>query len=307
MNAILKTLASAAFAASIVAAPIHAQDSSVHVDSHNSIGRIFLTSTQKPQLEVNVGVTRVSGSVAANAINAAPSAFDFTLYPADQTAKVDPQNPNSTIVSFHSHKVEKVNDQTYRASGVLSVTYVVRVASYDPTEAFSGASYGPASTYTVKRGATFEFHPVHHPTWEGVAAYTDWVGTTALVGSYFPELLQSVSNTNWPEVVDNERCTMPATITEAFSGPSCTGDVVAVTARTDVHCEMPANVGAEDFSGAVCDGTPLLAPADAQQSSDPQIAEKSNYTQSTIADEVKITLNLRISDSSYSIAGNSGK
>lgn len=306
MTTFFKALATAVFATAFIAAPIYAQNSTLRADSGTSVGRIFLTSAEKPQLEVNLGVTRVSGEVSENGSDAVPKAIRFTLYPADQQSAESAKKADSTIIAFRSKNIQKIDDDTYRANGELAVTYVVRVANYDPTEAFSGAAYSQSSMYTVKHEATFDFHPVHHAATENAAAYTDWATELAVAGHYFPELMQAVSKTSWPMYVNNEQCSMPTNAgAEDFSGPSCTGDVVTVAARTDVHC-TPGNIGAEDFSGEVCTGTPLIAPSTPEQATGAvQIVETNNHTNSVIADEVKLVLNLHVNDATYSIAGNS--
>ena len=306
MNRIFKALAITALAAS-AAGPLYAQESAHRADSGNSVGRIFLTSARHPQLQNNIAVTRVSGNIVEGPANA-PSAVNFTLYPADQNADGSAKNSDSTIVKFHSNNIQKIDDQTYRASGQLTVTYVVQVATTGPSESYSGPIYSQAATYSVNHDATVDLHPVYHPGSNGAGGYTDWNVKTFVAGHSFPELLVAVSSTTWPEYRNNEQCTMPANVGEDFSGPSCTADVITTAARTDVQCGIPANPG-EDFSGVVCTGTPLVTPSTLQQAGNPvQIVETSDNTNSVAADEVLIALNLRVNEaSSYPVAGNSGK
>jgi len=65
----------------------------------------------------------------------------------------------------------------------------------------------------------------------------------------FPALLSAVQETNWPTVVQNETCRALSMVGEDYSGPKCTGTLVA--AATDENCHMPATIG-EDYSGAQC-------------------------------------------------------
>ena len=308
MTTLFKAFAAAALAATLFSGTVHAQESSRRADFSNSVGRIFLTSTKRPELQNNIAVTRVSGNITENASGSAPAAINLTLYPADQNPDGNARKTDAPIVRFQSHNIQKISDDTYRASGELTVTYVVQVATYGPSESYSGPTYSQAATYSIKRNATVELRPVYHPGANGAAGYTDWKATTSVTGHSFPELLQAVSNANWPEYRNNEQCTMPANVGEDFSGPTCTADVVATAARTDVRCEIPSNVG-EDFSGEVCTGTPLVAPSTVEQAGNPvQIVETTNDgTAPVVADEVQIALNLRINDASFSLAGNSGK
>jgi hypothetical protein len=304
MNTIFKAFALTALAATAATGPVYAQESAHRADSSNSVGRIFLTSTKRPQLQNNIAVTRVSGNIVEGPANA-PSAVSFTLYPADQNSDAA-EKTDSTIVKFQSHNIQKIHDQTYRASGQLTVTYVVQIATTGPSESYSGPTYSQAATYSVNHDATAELQPVYHPGSNGAAGYTDWNVKTSVAGHSFPELLVAVSSTSWPEYRNNEQCTMPANVGEDFSGPTCTADVITTAARTDVQCGIPANPG-EDFSGAVCTGTPLVTPSTREQvRNSVQIVEASN-TDSVVADEVLIALNLRINGNSFSLAGNSGK
>jgi hypothetical protein len=304
MNTIFKAFAITALAAT-AAGPGYAQESAHRADSSNSVGRIFLTSSKRPQLQNNIAVTRVSGNIVEGPANA-PSAVNFTLYPADQNADGSAKNTDSTIVKFQSRNIQKIDDRTYRASGQLTVTYVVQVPTTGPSESYSGPTYSQAATYSVNRDATVEMQPVYHPGSNGAAGYTDWNVKTSVAGHSFPELLVAVSSTSWPEYRNNEQCAMPANVGEDFSGPTCTAEVITTAARTDVQCGIPANPG-EDFSGAVCTGTPLVAPTTREQVRNPvQIVEASN-TDSVVADEVLISLNLRVDGTSFSLAGNSGK
>ena len=305
MNRIFKAFAITALAAT-AAGPLYAQESAHRADSGNSVGRIFLTSTRHPQLQNNIAVTRVSGNIVEGPASA-PAAVNFTLYPADQNADGSAKNSDSTIVKFQSNNIQRIDEQTFRASGQLTVTYVVQVATTGPSESYSGPIYSQAATYSVSHDATVELHPVYHPGSNGAASYTDWKVKTSVAGHSFPELLVAVSSTNWPEYRNNEQCTMPANVGEDFSGPTCTADVITTAARTDVQCGIPSNPG-EDFSGAVCTGTPLVTPSTREEVRNPvQIVEASN-TDSVVADEVLIALNLRINGDSFSLAaGNSGK
>ena len=65
----------------------------------------------------------------------------------------------------------------------------------------------------------------------------------------FPELLNSIRETNWPPVVQDVRCDVPSTIGEDYKGSLCTGTTIAAI-RND-NCQMPSSIG-EDYSGPQC-------------------------------------------------------
>jgi hypothetical protein len=62
MNTIIKVFGVTALDATAVAGPLYAQWSAHRADSSNSVGRIFLSSTKRPQLQNNIAVTRVSAA-----------------------------------------------------------------------------------------------------------------------------------------------------------------------------------------------------------------------------------------------------
>ena len=248
--------------------PVLAQSTVWRIDSEHSTARLFLASSRRPDASINVGVARTSGEIEQNAGGLAPHNFDFTIYPADETAsqarseEQRGQNPpdaaDYTVISFKAKRVATVDGETFHVTGELTLTYVERTATYDPSEAYSGPVYGPAVTHSVKQEAVFAFHQV-----DAADAQTandensEWSGSSTIRGEAFPELLQAVATADWPRFVADEKCEMPSNVGEDFSGPICTGKPVDLDARKDVQCEMPATVG-EDFAGEVCTGTPLL-------------------------------------------------
>ena len=296
----------------ISVSPALAQDSASQIDSEHSTARLYLASTKDPGDNLNVGVARTSGVINLSAGSSATPDFDFTIYPADKkpspsnsAANGREENPNYTVIAFKSRNVEPLNDDTYRVSGDITVTYVERVASYDPTEAYSGPTYGPSVTVSQTQSASFEFRRAVLP---GNSAGAEWIASTTVSGEDFPELLNAVSSTDWPVFVADERCTMPSNIGQAdFSGPSCTGERVDVAERKDLSCDTPAMVG-EDFSGEVCSQiAPTVIAPDKGQTFSAERHHENTDPNLLIANEVQIQLHLLTTGSAYTTFAAAGK
>lgn len=118
--------------------------------------------------------------------------------------------------------------------------------------------------------------------------------SSVIIGEDFPELSNSVSVMDWPAFVANERCVMPSNVGEDFSGPGCTGNLVELTPRPDIHCEMPATVG-ESFAGEVRTGDPLrIAPSDAAENNAGKHQHKTGAPNELAANEVMIQLDMKL-------------
>jgi hypothetical protein len=294
----------------VFGARLLAQEARLDVDSDHSTARLVLSSSQTPAVQVNVAVARVSGIVTGTADLSDPSLFDLTIYPADTP---DPRsedrtdsrsNAQNTLFTFKSRSVRE-DGTTLEATGELTVTYVERVATYSPSESYSGPTYGPPIAHSEKREVTFEFQQIREGGASAQSASgAEWSASGLLQDASFPELLRAVEITSWPVLVEDAHCEMPLTTGEDYSGPKCTGTLVGVTARTDVHCEMPPTTG-EDFSGEICTGTPLFTyPTDtdhirlANQSTGP-LAQ-------LVANQVTIDLDLRLTTASRNGAETAG-
>jgi polyisoprenoid-binding protein YceI len=297
-------LAITAFLGIISAIPSLAQDTAWNIDSDHSTARFVLSSSKRPAAKINVGVAQVRGIVIGTADASAPTEFDLTIYPADQDThdrrsedrrgESDLQSaPDYTVIAFRSTVIKPIAPATVRVTGNLTVTYVERVATYGPSESYSGPTYGPAITHSERREVTFEFQQIHQDKVSRESSSgAKWSASGVIQSASFPELLRAVESTNWPVLVEDEQCEMPSTTGEDYSGPKCTGTVVGVRPRTDVHCEVPTTTG-EGYSGEVCTGTPLLIdPSD----SDDMGRSKPTATSSgqLAANEVTIDLDLRL-------------
>jgi len=303
----------------VFVAPAPAQTIVWRIDSEHSTARLFLASSRNPDATVNVGVARANGLVNRNADDSQMPDFDFTIYPADKTASTDrfieeqnnkkPGNESDyTVISFKSTRVVRVDEETFRVTGDLTLTYVERLATYDPSEAYSGPVYGPAVTHSLRQEAVFEFHRLNP---SGVRAAkkgnAEWSAFGTIRGENFPELLDAVSATDWPTFVADEHCVMPSTIGEDYSGPACIGQTVEPTPRKDFHCEMPATIG-EDFAGEVC--TQTSSPAvitDARENQWEARHHRSGEPNQLVANEVKIELDLHLTSADAAPERSSGE
>ena len=292
----------------IFVVPAPAQNTIWRIDSEHSTGRLFLASSSNADATVNVGVARTNGLVTRNADDSAMPDFDFTIYPADKTASLErfqreqnndkPGNePDYTVISFKSTRVVRVDKETFRVTGNLTLTYVQRLATFDPSEAYSGPGYGPAITDSVRQEAVFEFRQVD-PSGAQAAkkGNAEWFAVSTISGENFPELLEAVSATNWPTFVVGEHCVMPSTVGEDYSGSACTGETVEPAPRKDLHCETPTTAG-EDYVGEVC----------TQASDAGENGLRSGEPSRLVANAVKIELDLHLTSANVAPERSSGE
>jgi polyisoprenoid-binding protein YceI len=292
-------------------APAFAQSSVSQIDAEHSTARLYLASTKNPNGDLNVGVARASGVIKLNSGDSATPDFDFTIYPADKkpslaesAADRREQESAYTVIAFRSRRVVALEVGTYRVSGDLTLTYVQRVATYDPSEGYSGPTYGPAITSSQTQPASFEFH---RATSSGNLANAEWIASSTISAEDFPALLSAVSSVVWPVFVADEQCTTPSTVAEDFSGPACTGEVVEVAARKDLRCDTPATVG-EDFSGEVCTQiTPAITASDQRQTLSVKHYHKNADADRLVANEVQIQLDLLTTSSTSTVSVASGQ
>jgi hypothetical protein len=302
LNKIFK-LASVATIGILAALPAAAQNTKIKIDSENSTARLFVASSSNPDKSINVGVARLNGDVRWNANDPAKSAFDFTVYPADESKPglSTGKTASYSVISFKSKRVEPVGYGAVRVTGDLTVSDVERVASFDPSEAYSGPTYGPAVVHSAKHEVVFYFQPAKAADGSNQETPSNWVASSTVVGEDFPELLSAVATSDWPVYVAEENCVMPSTVGEDFSGPACTGTNANTLPRTDVQCVTPSTVG-EDFSGEVCTGTPLqLASTSSIQNHNGDASHK------LTANEVKIQLAVQLARREAARVGTSGQ
>jgi polyisoprenoid-binding protein YceI len=241
------------------------------LDSTTSSARFFHGSTADAD-SVNRGVARVSGRVKLDANDLGKSDFDFSIYPANEQwgqalspegalpAGFVPDTTDHALLTFHSKRVRRMGDGKLEVTGDLTVTRVERSVTLTPSEGFAGPVYGDPVIHRETREIEFLFPSlsaaVSSDLLTSVALqkngkeFFDLAGTARLGDEDFVELLSATQDSNWPSVVQNERCDMPSGVGEDYHGATCTGTVIAAT-HPD-NCEMPAVVGGEGYSGAVC-------------------------------------------------------
>jgi polyisoprenoid-binding protein YceI len=288
----------------ISAMPVAAQNNTWRIDSEHSTARLFLASSKTPDAAVNVGIARLSGVVDDIGGDPKASAFDFTIYPADETTVPTsseetrgdlPDADAYTVISFKSKQVVPTGGANFRVTGDLTVTYIERTATYDATVAYSGPVYGPPVMHSEKREAVFVFQRMSTSASQRLnGRTTELSGSSAIAAEDFPELFGAVSAMDWPAFVEDEQCAMPLDIGEDFSGPRCTGEVVQPTTRTDVHCRMRASVG-QDFAGEVCAGTPLqIGTNEGVKRPAEEPRDGRRVPDNLVASELKIQLDLQL-------------
>ena len=291
-----KRIAKAAFIGTlgvIFAIPLHAQSTIWRIDSGHSTARLYLESSQDPSTGRNVGVARLNGEVDHSRGDPAGPAFHFTIFPADSSTPLVPSNtahseqtfqntPTYTVITFKSRSTVPIAADAFRVTGDLTMTFVERSAIYDPGKGYSGPIFGSPILHIEQREVVFEFHRVGK-----LSSKVSEKGSTQLIGSGvigekdFPDLVKAVSSTDWPAFVADEQCVTPLSIGEDFSGPACTGKVVELLPRIDIHCQISANTG----ESSATDGCP---------NSPSQMTRRTAAPSDLILDQLEIQLDIRL-------------
>ena len=238
------------------------------LDSTTSSARFFQGSTADPE-SVNTGVARIIGKVKLDTNDLGNSVFELSIYPADEQwahalspegtlpAGYVPDATDHTLLTFHSQLIVRMGDGKLEVIGDLTLTRVERSVTLTPNEGYAGPVYGDPVMHSETREISFLFPnlsaalssgPLTPVTLQEQGA-VELAGATRVVLEDFPHLLSAIEDTNWPAVVKDERCQMPATVGEDYDGATCTGTVIAAT-HSD-NCRMPATVG-DDYSGPIC-------------------------------------------------------
>jgi len=149
------------------------------------------------------------------------------------------------MLCFHSKNVVRTADGRLQTTGDLTLVRVDRnVEVPAPSEAYAGPVYGPPIIHRVSHPATLVFD---FPS-EGSGQKDGGIEASASTKVFredFPQLVKAVLNTNWPPLVQNENCQVPAA-SEAYSGAKCTGTVLQGPSLP----EDPAMHIGEDYPGA---------------------------------------------------------
>lgn len=253
----------------VISTAAFAQGGTWSLDSATSDARLFQGSKANPDSS-NSGVARVTGQVRLDANDLNSSVFDLSIYPADENwgraldadgllpAGFVPDPTDHTLLTFNSERVLRTNDGQLEVIGNLTLNRVERNVTMTPGEAYAGPVYGPPVVHTETREITFRFPSSITGLQSGRStpaalksqSELELSGSASIGHENFPDLLGAIAQTNWPSVVQNERCVMPSTIGgEDYSGAQCTGTLIAATNHD--NCAMPATVG-DDYSGPHC-------------------------------------------------------
>jgi len=231
----------------VTSMPAHAQEGIWQVDKEHSVARLSLGTAPK---SAEVGVARVSGKVVFPVSDATDPIVDLDIIP-------DKAGADYSEMSFKSKRSMMTSDGKLMVVGDLSLTRVERsvIAYSGGGEGYYGPQYGEPVAHIDTREVTLAFPnavlPVAH---NGVVRL---VVATNINRERFPQLLTSLAAGNWPNiVVEDESCTMPTTIGEDYSGPTCTGTQVA-TATNSVTTYAG---GGEGYFGS----EPAIIPAGSQ-------------------------------------------
>jgi polyisoprenoid-binding protein YceI len=228
------------------------------VDARHSDARLMTDGTTdfgKTKISFTLGVGRVNGRVKLDNDDPAKSTFDFAFYPAtsmvpsiDEAGKFLSHwlsnSANHTLVCFHSKGFVRTPDGRLQTNGNLVLTRVDRNVELTPDEAYAGPVYGPPVIHRIVREATFlfDFSPASGNGQKGGGIPA--LGSSSVVREDFPQLLKAVIATNWPPVVQDENCQVPAP-SEGYSGAQCTGTFL----RTPPLPEAPHAGNEEDYPG----------------------------------------------------------
>ena len=258
MSNMISRLLIASVLAGAFTAPSQAQTGSYKVDSDHSDARLSIDGTvNNTNQTITLGAARVAGTVNLDKNDLADSTFAFNLYPATSLSPAIDQEgkpvkgtgsdlANYALVSFQSQRVSSTSDGRFRVTGNLVLTRVDRNVDSAPSEAYAGQVYsGPAIIHRVVREASFLVALSDPPSAENERnREIEASATGAIIREDFPELLETLSDMNWPPVVQEEKCLWPATAGEDYAGDSCTGNVVQLPSLPMIYTGF-----GEDYSG----------------------------------------------------------
>jgi polyisoprenoid-binding protein YceI len=243
------------FAGPSTTAPI---SGSWNIDTRHSDVQLITDGTTdygKTKINYTAGYTRINGTVKLDTADLANSKFDLHMYPANAMAPPiaeEGKNKNRwmedmathTMICFHSKNVTQSSDGKLQVTGDLVLTRVDRNVEIEPTEAYSGPTYGPPIVHRVVREATLVFDaPAAAGSKNGELKMS---GSTTVGRENFPQLVKAVLSTYWPPVVQDAKCQNTAAPGgEDYRGFQCSGTFMQTTGLPPA----PVQIG-EDYPGA---------------------------------------------------------
>ena len=193
---------------------------------------------------VEVGVARVSGKVAFESNDPAAPVVSLNITPDS-----DPGADHSQM-SFKSKRSEMTSDGKLAVVGDLSVTRVERSVTLDANEGYYGAEYGEPVVHTDTREVTLVFPGASLSGAQNGAI--ELTAATHISRERFPQLLTTLAASNWPNlVVEDKNCAMPSTVGEDYSGAVCTGTPVATATNSVAPATAGGGEGYYGFESAV--------------------------------------------------------
>ena len=223
------------------------------LDSGDSNARLFLGSRAAPQA-FNIAVARVSGNLFLDGTKPTNSKIELVLYPADAGGPTgldgklasgrSPHAVDYSELIFKSQRITRTKDGALNATGNLTLVRVERSVDATPNEAYADPIYSEPVVHTIKRQVAFILR--RSATDQGVRrdARLELSASASIPHEDFPGLRSAIMQSDWPVVVNNEQCQVPANLGEDYDGPSCTGKTVSAQALT------PTGLG-EDYHGFV--------------------------------------------------------
>ena len=215
--------------------PTHAQEA-LKVDPQYSVARLSLGSGSNA---LEIGLARVSGEVVFDSNDSADPFVSLKIIP-DNGPRAE-----YAEISFSSRRSVMRAGGKLVVTGDLSVTRVERSVTMEPNEAYAGPQYGEPVTHTDTRQIALVFSDPRQFVAQNRTV--EFSGTTSMSREVFPQLVDALTPGNWPTMlVDDERCQVPSTVDDDYSGATCTGAVIATVTNNMV---MVGTAGGEDYSG----------------------------------------------------------
>ncbi len=203
------------------------------VDPGHSSAVIEIRSTKDPSSRF-AAVADVAGKLDVNSSDVSRSTLRFSIFPAGAQSIITSNGElrsglyadlaDYTVLTFESRQAALRSDGAVVFTGALTVTHVVRTSSMDANIGYSGAQLGPPTTQSTTQEATFV---VENPTATGASDHGG-AGTAAvatIASETFPGFRTAVLNSNWPPLVEDERCYVPQNFRDYY-GAVCTGKTI---------------------------------------------------------------------------------